>query len=181
VLFLLRLTDLDGGRGLGHGFNRRKMEDQRRTAAEKEAATTAHPANSCAGAIRSNLLVGIAVSFGPAALSSRAAIQKATIANAINSDQSRTSFSTLPSSWDESTNSAAPYRSGRSTHWVKSAGSVASGGLRRFPPPWSVEELDSCFVVKDRGGQKLAFVYFEDEAGKRVSAPAYRFAAPRHN
>jgi len=24
---------------------------------------------------------------------------------------------------------------------------------RRFPPPWSVEELDACFVVRDNGGQ----------------------------
>jgi tripartite-type tricarboxylate transporter receptor subunit TctC len=24
---------------------------------------------------------------------------------------------------------------------------------RRFPPPWSVEELDACFVVRDRGGK----------------------------
>jgi hypothetical protein len=23
---------------------------------------------------------------------------------------------------------------------------------RHFPPPWSVEELDSCFVVKDLNG-----------------------------
>jgi hypothetical protein len=29
-----------------------------------------------------------------------------------------------------------------------------------FPPPWSVEEEDACFV-RDRGGQKLAYVYFE--------------------
>jgi hypothetical protein len=35
---------------------------------------------------------------------------------------------------------------------------------RRFPPPWSVEELnDACFIVKDSAGQKLAYVYFEDE------------------
>jgi hypothetical protein len=33
---------------------------------------------------------------------------------------------------------------------------------RRFPPPWSVEELEACFVVKDSAGQKLAYVYFED-------------------
>jgi hypothetical protein len=33
---------------------------------------------------------------------------------------------------------------------------------RPFPPPWSVEELEACFVVIDRGGQKLAFVYFEE-------------------
>jgi hypothetical protein len=26
---------------------------------------------------------------------------------------------------------------------------------RRFPPPWSVEGFDACFVVKDSSGQKL--------------------------
>jgi hypothetical protein len=31
---------------------------------------------------------------------------------------------------------------------------------RRFPPPWSVEELDACFVVKDHAGQRLTYVYF---------------------
>ena len=41
---------------------------------------------------------------------------------------------------------------------------------RRFPPPWSVEELDACYVVSDRGGQKLAYVYFEDEPGRRSAA-----------
>jgi hypothetical protein len=25
---------------------------------------------------------------------------------------------------------------------------------RRFPPPWTVEELDACFIVTDGGGQK---------------------------
>jgi endo-1,4-beta-D-glucanase Y len=34
---------------------------------------------------------------------------------------------------------------------------------RRFPPPWSVEELDACFVVIDSAEQKLAYVYYEDE------------------
>jgi hypothetical protein len=34
---------------------------------------------------------------------------------------------------------------------------------RQFPPPWSVEELDSCFVVKDLNGQALAYMYFEKE------------------
>jgi hypothetical protein len=38
--------------------------------------------------------------------------------------------------------------------------------LRRFPPPWSVEELDACFVVIDSTGQKLAYLYFEDEPGR---------------
>jgi hypothetical protein len=33
---------------------------------------------------------------------------------------------------------------------------------RRFPLPWSVEEQAACFVVRDRDGQKLAYVYFDD-------------------
>ena len=42
---------------------------------------------------------------------------------------------------------------------------------RRFPPPWSLEELnDACFVVIDSTGQKLAYVYFEEEPGRRSAA-----------
>jgi hypothetical protein len=41
---------------------------------------------------------------------------------------------------------------------------------RRFPPPCSVEELDACFAVTDGAGQKLAYVYFEDEPGRRSAA-----------
>jgi len=40
----------------------------------------------------------------------------------------------------------------------------------RFPPPWFVEELDACFIVTDAAGQKLAYVYFEDEPGRRSAA-----------
>jgi hypothetical protein len=29
-------------------------------------------------------------------------------------------------------------------------------GVRRFPPPWSVEELEACFIVEDSAGQKLS-------------------------
>ena len=46
----------------------------------------------------------------------------------------------------------------------------ATPSPRRFPPPWSVEELDACLVVKDHAGQKLAYVYFEDEPGPRSVA-----------
>jgi hypothetical protein len=41
---------------------------------------------------------------------------------------------------------------------------------RRFPPPWIVEELDTCFVVSDGAGQKLAYVYFEEEPGRQSAA-----------
>jgi len=42
---------------------------------------------------------------------------------------------------------------------------------RRFPPPWSVEELEGCFVVKDRAGQKLADIAkMMAKAGRRTQA-----------
>jgi hypothetical protein len=41
---------------------------------------------------------------------------------------------------------------------------------RRFPPPWIVEDLDSCFVVKDSHGQKPSYVYYEEEPGRRSAA-----------
>ena len=41
---------------------------------------------------------------------------------------------------------------------------------RRFPPPWSVKELASALVVRDSAGQSLAYVYFEDEPGRRSAA-----------
>jgi hypothetical protein len=33
---------------------------------------------------------------------------------------------------------------------------------RGFPPPWSVEEGETYFVVKDNDGQQLAYVHFND-------------------
>jgi hypothetical protein len=41
---------------------------------------------------------------------------------------------------------------------------------RRFPPPWTVEETDVCFIVRDGNRQALAYVYFEDEPGRRSAA-----------
>jgi hypothetical protein len=46
---------------------------------------------------------------------------------------------------------------------------------RHFPPPWSVEELDACFVVKDSAGQKLAYVYCEDEPAGDQPPGGHRF------
>jgi len=48
-----------------------------------------------------------------------------------------------------------------------SAGSGQTGRCEtvtaRFPPPWSVEELDAAYVVRDHDGQALACVYFEED------------------
>ena len=41
---------------------------------------------------------------------------------------------------------------------------------RRFPPPWSVEDIGAAFVVRGHDGQQLACVYFEDEPGRRSAA-----------
>jgi hypothetical protein len=41
---------------------------------------------------------------------------------------------------------------------------------RSFPPPWSVEEQAACFIVRDHDGQALAYIYFEEESGRRSAA-----------
>jgi hypothetical protein len=43
--------------------------------------------------------------------------------------------------------------------------------VRRFPPPWDIEEFDrSCFIVRDNSGKALAYVYFEQEPGRRTAS-----------
>ena len=44
---------------------------------------------------------------------------------------------------------------------------------RRFPPPWSITELEACLVV-DGAGQKLAYVYFEEARPATVVVDAKR-------
>jgi hypothetical protein len=40
----------------------------------------------------------------------------------------------------------------------------------RFPPPWVAEEHDACFIVRDRAGLNLAYVYFRDDLSCRSAA-----------
>jgi hypothetical protein len=40
----------------------------------------------------------------------------------------------------------------------------------RFPPPWFAEETDAPFIVRDSTGRALAYVYFEEESGRRDAA-----------
>ena len=47
--------------------------------------------------------------------------------------------------------------------------STATKG-RRFPPPWSIEDLGAAFVVKDSARHKLAYVYYEEVLGRRSAA-----------
>ena len=46
------------------------------------------------------------------------------------------------------------------------------GSLYRSGPAarWSAEETDACFIVRDANGQALAYVYFEEEPGRRSAA-----------
>jgi endo-1,4-beta-D-glucanase Y len=42
---------------------------------------------------------------------------------------------------------------------------------RRFPPPWTVEDHNNaCFIVKDANGFAVAYVYYEEEPGRRAAA-----------
>ena len=43
-------------------------------------------------------------------------------------------------------------------------------GPRRFPPPWTVGDQSSCFVVRGHNGQALAYIYFDEEPGRRSAA-----------
>ncbi|MGC1234270.1 MAG: hypothetical protein WA838_06320 [Xanthobacteraceae bacterium] len=50
---------------------------------------------------------------------------------------------------------------------------------RRFPPPWSVEEKEAWFCVRDQNGQQVAYVYFDDPraAAKPLTRDERRIAA----
>ena len=42
---------------------------------------------------------------------------------------------------------------------------------RRFPPPWTIDEMnDVCLIVRDKNGQQLGYFYYEQEPGRRTAA-----------
>jgi len=41
---------------------------------------------------------------------------------------------------------------------------------RRFPAPWSAEVQPNYYVVRDANRQQLAYVYYENEPGRRSAA-----------
>jgi hypothetical protein len=42
---------------------------------------------------------------------------------------------------------------------------------RRFPPPWSVEETDACFIVRGANGLAPTYVYFAVEPTRGAAGP----------
>ena len=40
---------------------------------------------------------------------------------------------------------------------------------RRFPPPWSIEDIGEAFVVRDYYGQRIAYIYYEDAPSRHAS------------
>jgi len=46
---------------------------------------------------------------------------------------------------------------------------MATISWRGFPRPWTVEKTIESFCIRDANGQALAYVYFEDEIGRRMA------------
>jgi hypothetical protein len=54
--------------------------------------------------------------------------------------------------------------------WLVAEGAVVRMlDRRRFPPPWSVVETPACFIVRDRSGQALAHLYYEESVGRSAA------------
>jgi hypothetical protein len=63
---------------------------------------------------------------------------------------------------------STPPHGAPSSHWGAPVFSTMPD--RRFPPPWPVEDHGACFIVRDATEQSLAFLYCEDEPGRRSAA-----------
>jgi hypothetical protein len=48
---------------------------------------------------------------------------------------------------------------------------------RRFPPPWFAEVTPNCFILPDANAQQLAYVYYENEPGRRSAAKLLKVPA----
>lgn len=55
-----------------------------------------------------------------------------------------------------------------------------TSGSQNFPTPWSVKEQDGCFLVRDRKGQMLIRVNFEDEADRGSATKLFTRDEARH-
>ena len=54
--------------------------------------------------------------------------------------------------------------------WLVAEGAVVRMlDRRRFPPPWTVVETPACFIVRDRAGQALAHLYYEESVGRSAA------------
>jgi hypothetical protein len=51
----------------------------------------------------------------------------------------------------------------------------SSCGSRRFSPPWSAEETDACFIVRDANGQALTSVCRQEKG----ALECYEWSRPR--
>jgi hypothetical protein len=50
----------------------------------------------------------------------------------------------------------------------------------RFPPPWSIEEQDGRFVVRDDNGQALIHIHFKDERSRGAAAKPFTREEAEH-
>jgi hypothetical protein len=70
---------------------------------------------------------------------------------------------------------SGPYRAGRSAHWLKIKNPAAPAVRRETEEDWGGRRTrrKPALIVKDRKGQALAYVYFEDERASRRAELTY--------
>jgi hypothetical protein len=52
---------------------------------------------------------------------------------------------------------------------------------RRFPPPWSVEETDACFIIRDANGQALGGAPPHARRGEALRGRGCNRPTPKHS